>query len=213
MTNVLIVEDERNVTKGFRADIDSAADRYTCVAAIENASNAATACSANHIDLILMDINTKDNESGLVATEQVKRLFPSIKVIITTSYLDFHAIEEARRMGADSVWLKDLSPIELLDVMDATMRGESYFPEKQPNIKIGNIYYDELTATEKEVLALLIPLVNAKKIAAQMCVEESTIKTHLLRMCRKVGCKNKQDLAILASNCKLVLPGLKTETK
>ena len=93
MTKVLIVEDERNVVKGFKADIASAADRYTLVETIENAANTATVCATGGVDLILMDINTKDNESGLAAAEKIKRLFPDIKVIITTSYLDYHAVD------------------------------------------------------------------------------------------------------------------------
>ena len=209
MTKVLIVEDERNVVKGFKADIASAADRYTLVETIENAANTATVCATGGVDLILMDINTKDNESGLAAAEKIKRLFPDIKVIITTSYLDYHAVDEAGRIGADSFWLKDFSPVELIDVMDATMRGESYFPQKHPDVNIGETHYNALTVTKKEVLSLLLQYVSVKSIAAHMCVEETTVKTHLQNICRKVGCDNKQDLAVLASNCKLALPKLK----
>lgn len=210
MTNVLIVEDERNIVKGFKADIASASDRYVLYESIENAANAPAVCSTGYVDLILMDINTKDNESGLAAAANIKRVFPGIKIIITTSYLDFHAVEEARRAGADSFWLKDYSPMELLDVMDVTMRGESYFPEKQPDIRIGETRYNALTVTEKEVLSLLLQYISIKKIASHMHVEETTVKTHLQNLCHKVGCDNKQDLAVLASNCKLALPKLKS---
>lgn len=213
MTNVLIVEDERNVIKGFQWDIASAGERYTCVGVIESAINVPVACGTNHVDLILMDINTKGNESGIAATENIKRLFPNIKVIVTTSYLDYRVVEEARRAGADSVWLKDLSPIELLDVMDGTMRGEAYFPEKQPDVPIGQTQFSCFTPTEQEVLYLLMEYISVKKIADKMCVTEIAVKKHLARMSEKVHCDGKSGLLQAAYDARIMVPKLKVHGK
>ena len=213
MTNVLIVEDERNVVKGFRSDIESAPDRYLFVDAIRNAADATVACSLHHIDLILMDINTENNESGLAATEKLKRLYPDIKVIITTSYLDYRAVEEAKRIGADSFWLKDLTPVDLLKVMDECMAGRSYFPEMQPDTNIGETRFSSFTPTEQEVLFLLMEYISVKKIAEKMYVSEITVKKHLQHMCEKVNCDGKSELLLLATSAKIVLPKLKIRTK
>lgn len=213
MTNVLIVEDERNVIKGFKADLESASDRYALIAVIENASNTLAVCGINHIDLILMDINTKDNESGLAATAQIKRLYPRIKVIVTTSYLDFRAVGEAKSAGADSFWLKDFSPMDLLDVMDATVRGESCFPEEHPDVPIGETRFSCFTPTEREVLYLLMEYISVKKIADKMCVTEIAVKKHLQRMCEKVQCDGKSGLLKAAYDAKIMLPKLKVHGK
>lgn len=213
MTNVLIVEDERNIVKGFKADIDSASDRYVFADAIRDAADAVVACSTHDIDLILMDINTENNESGLAATERIKKIYPDIKVIITTSYLDYRAVTKAKSVGADSFWLKDLTPIELIKVMDDCMAGKAYFPESRPDVPIGETRFSCFTPTEQEVLFFLMEYISVKKIAEKMFVSEITVKKHLQRMCEKANCSGKSELLLLANNAKIVLPKLKETSK
>ena len=73
MTRVLIVDDERNIHKAYRADIRAAADRYELVETIVSAADAIMVCAAKHIDLVLMDINTAKNENGIEATKRIKK--------------------------------------------------------------------------------------------------------------------------------------------
>ncbi|MDD6275228.1 MAG: response regulator [Clostridia bacterium] len=72
------------------------------------------------------------NKSGIEATRRIKKRFPQIKIIVTTSYTDPRTIDMAREAGADSFWFKDFSPIELTEVMDKTVSGENYWPENCP---------------------------------------------------------------------------------
>lgn len=212
MVNVLIVDDERNIQKAFRSDLISARDAYSLVDVIPNAGNAEAICSAKHVDLILMDVNTANNESGLAAAAKIKRRFPDIKVIITTSYMDFRAIREAQAAGVESFWFKDFSPIELLDVMERTVNGGSYYPDELPDVRLGAASIGDFTPTEMQVLYLLLEYVSVKKIAEKLCVEDVTVKTHLQHMCTKAGCMNKAELAVMAANAKLVLPRLKEQS-
>ena len=199
MTHVLIVDDERSIHKSYRADILSAPDRYTLVDTIVSAADALMVCGAKHIDLILMDINTAKNESGIEATRRIKKSFPTIKIIVTTSYTDPQALTEAKAAGADSFWFKDYSPVELMEVMDRTMDGRNYWP-------LGNTTIHALTDTEKEVLHYLVECISIKKMAEKMFVEETTVKTHLKNIYNKVGCSNKTELLVMVMQSKLVLP-------
>ena len=209
MINVLIVDDERNIQKAFRSDVIAAADKYCLVDVISSAGNAEAVCTVKQVDLILMDVNTANNESGLIAAAKIKRRFPDTKIIITTSYMDFRAIREAHEAGVESFWFKDFSPIELLDVMERTVAGGSYYPEETPDVMLGLADIKEFTPTEMQVLYLLLEYVSVKKIAEKLSVEDVTVKTHLQHMCQKAGCANKAELAVLAANAKLVLPKLR----
>lgn len=163
MTRVLIVDDERNIHKAYCADIQAAADRYELVDTIVSAADAIMVCSAKHIDLVLMDINTAKNENGIEATKRIKKSCPKIKIIVTTSYTDPQALKDAKAAGADSFWFKDFSPIELLEVMDRTMDGRCYWPEEAPDVELGNTTIGALTETEKEVLHNLVECISLKK--------------------------------------------------
>ena len=74
MTRVLIVDDERNIHKAYCADIQTATDRYELVDTIVSDADAIMVCTAKHIDLILMDINTAKNENGIEATKRIKKV-------------------------------------------------------------------------------------------------------------------------------------------
>ncbi|MDO4633985.1 MAG: response regulator transcription factor [Eubacteriales bacterium] len=206
MTRVLIVDDERNIRKAFRADIEAAGDRYLLLDAITNAADAEMICRSRRVDLVLMDINTAKNESGIEAAGRIKKYCPRTKIIIVTSYSDPHAIEEARAVGADSFWFKDQSPVELIEVMDRTVSGENYWPKQNPDVVLGDISFHELTGTEKEVLYQLVRCISIRKMAETMCIEETTVKYHLKNICQKTGCRNKTELMVLAIQNRLVLP-------
>ena len=154
--HVLIVDDERNVRKAYKADIASAPNRYELVDAIGNAADAELICQWKPVDLILMDVNTAHNESGLAAAETIKRRFPGVKIIMTTSYLDARAVEKAQSIGVESFWFKDFSRMELLDVMDQTMRGERCYPECMPPVSLGDALLNDFSPTEMQVLYLCL---------------------------------------------------------
>lgn len=206
MTDVLIVDDERNIRRAYETDIAASSDRYRLVDALASAKDAVMVCRARPVDLVLMDVNTAHHENGLEATRQIKELRPDTKVIIHTSYLDDEILRDAKALGADSLWFKDYSPESLLEVMDMTMRGGHYWPESVPAIPLGNTLLTSLTAGEKRVLHVLGECISISKMADRLCVEESTIKTHLHNLCVKTGCSNKTELLVLAMEAKLFLP-------
>lgn len=206
LIDVLIVDDERNVRRAYEADIVAASDRYRLVDSLASARDAVMVCRARSVDLVLMDVNTAHHENGLDATRLIKEMYPKIKVLIHTSYLDDDILRDAKAHGADGLWFKDYSPESLLEVMDMTMRGEHYWPESMPAIPLGSTLLTSLTAGEKRVLRVLGECISISKMAERLCVEESTIKTHLHNLCMKTGCANKTELLVLAMEAKLFLP-------
>ena len=84
MVNVLIVEDSRISRESFERQLAASPD-FIVLAAIENAANAEIACMRNKIDLVLMDVCTADDESGLEAAARIKKNYPRVKVIVMTS--------------------------------------------------------------------------------------------------------------------------------
>lgn len=206
MVKVLIVDDERCIQRLYQMEIERASDRYEFVGSIISADNVDMFIMAHAVDLILMDINTAEHANGIEATRRLKQKYPDIKIVVTTSYTDYHALEKAKTAGADSFWFKDYSPVELVYVMDQTMSGAGYWPQELPDVKFGATSLQGFTKTEREVLYHLATCVSIRKIAEKMFVEEATIKTHLRNMCSKAGCENKTELLILAMQAKVVLP-------
>ena len=84
MIRVLIVEDQRMAREDMENYIQSSG-RYSLEASITNAAMAETVCRQSRCELVLMDVCTEDDESGLVAAEQIKKIDASDK----DNYRDF----------------------------------------------------------------------------------------------------------------------------
>ena len=95
MINVMVVEDQAMPRQLFESIIASSG-RYSLVHSIKNADMADIYCEKSEIDLILMDVCTAMNSSGLEATKRIKSKYPAIKIIIVTSMPEVSFIKRAR---------------------------------------------------------------------------------------------------------------------
>lgn len=205
MKSVLIVEDQKMV-RDHMADCVNASDVFTLAGTLSNAAAAEIFCERNPVDLILMDVCTDNDESGLDAAASIKKHLPNIKIIIVTSMAECSFLERAKKAKADSFWYKDISSEELIEIMERTMNGESVYPNKTPEVKVGLTSSYEFTDSELKVLRLLVEGLSYEEIAAQLDIKPTTVITHTNHMLSKTGYKNKLRLCIAVSNKKLIIP-------
>lgn len=206
MVNVLIVEDKK-MPRDCMASYMKDSERYRMVAAITNARMAEMTCMRYDIDLILMDVCTENNESGIDACSVIKRHFPDIKVIIVTSMVDSSFIDGAREAGADSFWYKEVSEHELIDIMDRTMAGESVWPDKTPEVRIGAASSYDFTRRELDVLRLIVRGLSDAAIAEDLCISVPTVRSHIGEIFKKTGYNNRVRLACDVINKTLIIEG------
>ena len=106
----------------------------------------------------------------------------------------------------DSFWYKDISPENLIDVIERTMAGESIFPDKTPSVKLGLADSSELTAKEIEVLRFVCEGLEYSEIAERMHISQRTVKFHISNILSKTGYANKTRLAIAVTNKNFIIP-------
>ena len=151
MTNVLIVDDAATIRILFERIINESED-YNLAGSLENANAALPYCMRTQVDLVIMDVYTKNRENGLEAAANIKKEFPNIKIIVATSLPEASFLEKAREAGCESFWYKELGEFGLLDIMNRTMKGERVYPDATPEITIGNAKSVEFTPMEMKVL-------------------------------------------------------------
>lgn len=204
MTNVLIVEDDpmaRHLLEIYIAN----SDKYNHVQSVESAALAEFCCRTNKVDVILMDVCTAMNASGLDAAEKIKKSFPHIKVIIITSQPECSFIDRANAVGVDSFWYKNSDADEILSVIDRTMSGERVYPDCSPSLKLGDIFSEELTDRELEVLRELVAGESDAAIAEKLFMSLRTVKGHIQSMREKTGFRNRTELAVRARESGLII--------
>ena len=206
MIKVMIVEDQRLARESMENYITQS-DRYSLALSISNAGLAEMSCSVHSVDLILMDVCTENDESGFEATKRIKARYPGIKVIIVTSMLDYGYIDRAKDVGADSIWFKDVSRDELMTVVERTMNGESVFPDKTPEVRLGNTTSYEFSEAELRVLRLLVEGMTYRQMADALGVTVDTVKAHVSSMLSKTGFSSKTKLAAVVISKRLIVNG------
>ncbi|MGM9664778.1 MAG: response regulator [Eubacteriales bacterium] len=206
MINVMIVEDQRMARESMENYIKQS-DKYSLALSISNAGLAEMSCSAHSVDLILMDVCTENDESGFEAAKKIKARYPHIKIIIVTSMLDYDYINRAKEVGADSIWFKDVSREELMTVIEGTMAGESYFPNKTPEVKLGNTTSYGFSEAEIRVLRLLVEGMTYKQMAEKLNITADCVKAHISSMLSKTGFTSKTKLAAVVISKKLIVNG------
>ena len=203
MTNVLIVEDQELVLE-MLTDAVNASERYTVVNTTKNADIAPSLCSMGNVDLVLMDVCTEYEASGLDAAQTIKQSHADIKIIIITSVPEASWLDRARDIGIESFWYKRSSK-ELLAVMDRTMEGESIYPDTTPTVKIGDAFSYDFSKREIDVLRELTTGATNKEIAAALHISEDTVRFHLKNILEKTGFQNRTELAVEAHKTGFVM--------
>ena len=203
-TRVMIVEDQNMVRMLFEKTVRES-DRYELMYSIRNADLADVYCQNENIDLILMDVYTDNGANGLNAAARIKKAHPKIKIIIVTSMPEFSYLQRAREAGVESFVYKETDSAPLISIMDRTVAGESIYPDKTPEVKIGRISSYDLSERELEILRELTTGDTNEKIAEKLFISVATVKTHIANIMEKSGFKTRTELAIKARESGLVI--------
>lgn len=204
MTRVLIVEDQKMAQENMEAIVQSSED-YILAGTISNAADAELVCMHKPVDLILMDVCTAYDESGIEACAIIKKKHPKIKVIIVTSMAEHTFIEKAKEANADSFWYKDASHNELIDVMERTMKGEHIFPDKTPEVRLGLSSSYELTNAEFDVLRALMQSTGDEDAAKMLGCTKANIRWHVGKILEKTGYRTRTELLIAVAQKNLII--------
>lgn len=208
--NVLIVEDDPMAQKLLEIFVDGNSS-FQVVHVIESAAMAELYCMNSDIDLVLMDVCTAMNASGLDAAEKIKHRFPHIKIVIITSQPECSFLDRARNTGVESFWYKTASAEELLTVMARTMEGQHIYPDTTPTLRLGDAVSEDFSDRELEVLRLVVAGETDADIGEKLYMSLRTVKQHIRSMRDKTGFRNRTELAVRARESGLVINDLKSE--
>ena len=210
MINTVLVEDNLYVQKVLKAMIESD-ERFRLTATFTDAFEAEKLCAYGKTDLVLMDVQTQDNHSGLAAGKRIKEASPRTKVVIVTSLVDPDVLKKARNGAADSLWYKDHGTKDIIDVMVRTMNGERVFPESSPNVTLKDIFSEDLSPKQMKILRYFVRGYTYEEIAQELDMTKRNVRWHLDNIVEKSGFENKYELLIALIDSKLIVANLTDE--
>ena len=201
---VLIVDDQEMPRQLFETFLRTS-ERFVPVASIRSAEDALLYADNGDLDLILMDVCTEGRMSGLEAAKQIKRQHPRIRIIIVTSMPEYSYLKRAREAGVDSFWYKEAAQTPLLELMERTMQGESLYPDRTPEVKLGLSTSEEFSERELEILRELTSGDTNNEIAARLCMSPYTVRDYVQTLLEKTGFRSRTELAVKARESGLVI--------
>ncbi len=194
---VVIAEDFKMVREVFENAVRQSG-RYELAAAFPTAEQAAEYLKRNPADLVILDVLFPGGMSGLEAARRIRSSSPSVKILVVTSMPEVSYIRQAREIGVNSFWHKEVQEMPLIEIMDRTMAGESVYPLHEPEVELGNALSSELTEREIEVLRELVSGASNREIGETLCITENTVKMHITNMLQKTGYHSRLELAVKA---------------
>jgi DNA-binding NarL/FixJ family response regulator len=214
MTTVLIADDDHLMRAGL-AELLTADPTIHVVGHAANGREAVERTRSLAPDVVLMDVRMPDMD-GIAATRALAVEAPDSKVLILTTFEQDDYVFDALRAGASGFLLKRTRPEELIAAVHTIAAGDSLLSPsiarrvitrvaRQPTVDVGDTRRLEgLTPREREVLGLIARGLANREIAAELVVEESTIRTHVKRILMKLGLRNRVQAVIFAYETGLI---------
>jgi DNA-binding NarL/FixJ family response regulator len=208
MTSVLLVDNHEVVCEGLKAMLTDGTN-IEVVGTAYNGNQAITMTRELAPDIVLMDVRMPVLD-GVAACREIRQSSPASKVIMLSTYDDDKDVFGSIDAGASGYIIKDTSTNDLVRAIDIVASGQSFFHpiiSRKIADKMRGISQREkarfrlianLTRREMEILAYVSRGASNADIAEALFVSEGTVKSHVSNILRKLGKRDRTQLALYA---------------
>ena len=206
MYNIIVIDDHKMLRDMISETLNTRG--FNVVASSGNAKDSVSLCKKFKPDLILMDICTENNSSGLAYSKIIKDNFPSVKIILMTGVPDLTFIDKAKANNVDSFIYKNISSDSLITTIQNTIDGYSLYPSSNsPKSNIPDVLKN-LKDTELGVLTEYCKTLDRNEVVKKLGISVRTLKSHISSIYEKTGYNNLAKLAIYCVSNGLIVPNL-----
>ena len=199
---VLIADDHVTVLEGLAAIIARQPDMMVAAEAADG-QEAVELWIKHQPDVTLLDLRMPKLD-GVSAIERIRKQDASARVIVLTTYETDTEILRAIKAGTKAYLSKDSRREELLDCIRRVNQGETCIPASLVEKVAAGLCSESLTGRELNVLELLARGKSNKEIGVNLYISETTVKSHLRSIFRKLNVLSRTEAITVASRRGLI---------
>ena len=205
---ILLVDDHKLIRDALKSYMDND-DEFEVVDEAGNGQEALILLKTIKVDVVMLDISMPVMD-GIVCAQEIRNLYPDIKVLALSMMNDNQFIKQMLAAGALGYILKNSGEEEIKKALRKVNDGESYYTAEvaetvMQNMMKGGIKRSNklvvdlpLTSREEEVLHLIIKEYTNQEIADELFISTRTVDAHKRNLLEKTGSKNVAGLVLYA---------------
>ncbi|HLU23125.1 response regulator [Lederbergia graminis] len=193
---LLIVDDDKLVCQSLQLLLGKERD-LEVISTASNGEEAIELCKREKPDVILMDIQMPVMD-GIESTKRIKENWPTIQIMMLTTFQDERNIRLALKAGAEGYLLKSASienmaqQIRALKAGSVILDGDVLKTITEPDTAA----LEGLTERETEIVELIAQGLSNKEIAAQLYLSVGTVRNMITIILDKLEIRDRTQLAI-----------------
>jgi len=159
----------------------------------------------NDMDLLLLDLRMPGNE-GLLGLLSLRSEFPELAIVVVSANEDPQTISDAKDMGAMGFIPKSSKRDDIHQGLTRVLDGEFSFPEFTKPDEASDVAckLNLLTPKQLKVLHMIGKGDLNKQIAYNLNIKETTVKTHISDILRKLEITNRTQAALILKELSVV---------
>ena len=193
---VLIADDHAVVRMGLTALLSSERD-ITVVGQSEDGERAVRDADRLQPDVVIMDL-MMPKKDGVVATDEIHRAHPEIKIILLTTFGTSDRIARALEVGASGALLKSSDEAALVEAVRTVAAGGEVVDEDIRQLFADDPPARELTQRQRTILEGLAKGKGTKVIAQEIGIQTDSVREHILAILAKLGAANRVEAVAIA---------------
>jgi two-component system response regulator NreC len=201
---ILLADDHTLVRQGLRRILE---DQPGLDIVAESASGIEAVEAVRRLkpDVAIVDVGMKEL-NGIEATSQILKHSPHTAVLILSMYSDERYVLRAVKAGARGYLLKNSAGDELIQAVQAVMRGDAFFSPAVARVFENGLKgaaatedrFELLTSRERQIYQLLGEGNSNKEIAQRLNLSLHTVETHRWRIMEKLDLHSTAELVLSA---------------
>ncbi|MGE5460066.1 MAG: response regulator [Solirubrobacterales bacterium] len=164
---------------------------------------AVEACRELHPDVVVLDLSLPGALQGLDVARAVRAEGTAGRLLVLTGRSDEEAVFDAIKAGADGFLEKTAGVRFIADALLRVGAGERVFTPEQEGIAVAELgrlarqaressgVRASLTDRELEILELVSRGLTVKQVASRLGLSPRTVETHIAKLYRKLGVRNR----------------------